>query len=110
MNSPNTNPRDIPQDITQPLRQVTSHPWFEKLARFGYVAKGIVYIIIGLLAVQAATGNGGKTTGSSGALETIATQPFGKELLIVMTFGIIGYVMWRAVQALLDPEHSHISI
>ncbi|MDJ0734961.1 MAG: DUF1206 domain-containing protein [Nostocaceae cyanobacterium] len=102
-----TPPNMRSRDIIQPLKQVASHPWFEKLARFGYAAKGVVYIIIGLLAVQAATGTGGKTTGSSGALATIATQPFGRLLLVMMTVGIIGYVLWRAVQAILDPEHSH---
>ena len=93
------------QDIIEPAREVASHPWFEKLARFGYVAKGIVYIIIGLLALQTVAGTGGKTTGSSGALETIVAQPFGRVLLSIMTVGIIGYVMWRLIQAILNPEH-----
>jgi hypothetical protein len=79
--------------------------WVERLARFGYAAKGIVYAIIGVLAVQAAVGQGGKTTDAKGALGAIAAQPFGKFLLALVAFGLIGYVVWRAVQTIQDPEH-----
>jgi len=80
--------------------------WIDKLARVGYTAKGIVYATIGLLAVQAALGNGGKTTGSKGALGTIAAQPFGQFMLAVVALGLIGYVIWRFVQAIQDPDHT----
>lgn len=94
-----------PNEIKQPLQQATANPWFERLARLGYVAKGIVYFIIGLLAAQVALGIGGKTTDSTGALQTIVTQPFGKFLLAIVTLGMIGYALWRLVEALFDPEH-----
>lgn len=82
-----------------------SSAWIERLARFGYAAKGVVYIIIGLLATQAAIGAGGKTTDAKGALQTIVTQPFGKFLLALVAIGLVGYVLWRFVQAFLDPEN-----
>lgn len=78
----------------------------EKLARFGYVAKGVVYALIGVLAVLAAfSAGGGKTTGTSGALHTIASQPFGSVLLFLIGIGLFGYVIWRLIQAINDPEH-----
>lgn len=79
--------------------------WIEKLARFGYTAKGIVYAIVGLLALQVALGNGGRTTDTKGALSTIAVQPFGKFMLAVVALGLIAYVVWRFVQAIQDPDH-----
>jgi hypothetical protein len=79
--------------------------WVERLARLGYLAKGIVYAIVGVLAVQAAFGAGGQTTDTKGALSAIAAQPFGKFLLALLTVGLIGYVVWRFVQAVQDPEH-----
>ncbi|PZD75230.1 hypothetical protein C1752_00558 [Acaryochloris thomasi RCC1774] len=79
--------------------------WIERLARLGYAAKGIVYITIGALSTLAALNMGGGTTGSSGALETIAQQPFGQILLGVVAVGLAGYALWRFVQAGLDPEH-----
>ena len=96
----------LSENIKQPVRQAASHPWVERLARLGYAAKGLVYFIVGLLAAQAAFGSGGKITDTSGALETIVTQPFGKFLLGIVTLGLIGYSLWRFVQTILDPEGS----
>jgi len=76
-----------------------------KLARFGMFAKGTVYIILGVLTAMAAFNvGGGQTTGKSGALEFIYSQPFGKILLGVVALGLFGYVVWRWVQAFKDPE------
>ncbi|GAB4460565.1 MAG: DUF1206 domain-containing protein [Armatimonadaceae bacterium] len=80
-------------------------PWVERLARLGYSARGIVYITIGWLAILAAMGRGGETTGSGGALQTIAQQPLGTFLLIVIAVGLVGYAIWRLVQGVSDPEH-----
>ncbi len=79
--------------------------WVERLARLGYAAKGFVYAIVGVLAVQTAIGQGGKTTDTRGALGTIAAQPFGQFLLVLVALGLIGYMVWRFVQAFKDPEH-----
>jgi hypothetical protein len=81
---------------------------FEWLARAGLVARGVIYGIIGVLAIKLAIGDGGKTTNQQGALETIAKQPFGKALLILMTVGLAGYATWRLVRAAIGhgPEAS----
>ncbi len=78
--------------------------WIERLARFGYATKGFVYGLIGILAVTAALTTGGKTTDTEGALQTIAAQPFGKLLLLLIAVGLIGYTLWRIIQAIKDPE------
>jgi fumarate reductase subunit D len=81
---------------------------FEWLARAGFVARGLIYGIIGILAIKLAVGAGGKTTNQQGALETIARQPFGKVLLILVAIGLAGYALWRLLHALLGhgPEDS----
>ncbi len=88
-------------------KQLTNNSslWVERLARFGYAAKGVVYGIVGLLAAQAAFGGGGKTTDTRGALQEIVKQPFGKVLLGIVAIGLFGYVIWRFVQAIKDPEN-----
>jgi hypothetical protein len=82
--------------------------WIEKLARFGYAAKGFVYGLVGFLAVLAAVNAGGKTTDTNGALTTIAAQPFGVFLLVLIAIGLVGYVIWCLVRALQNPENKKI--
>jgi uncharacterized protein DUF1206 len=81
---------------------------FEWLARSGFVARGLIYGIIGILAIKLALGAGGTTTNQQGALKTIAHQPFGKVLLILVAIGLAGYAFWRFLHALLGhgPENS----
>lgn len=75
----------------------------ETLARLGYVAKGFVYGAIGILALMAAFSVGGETTDTTGALHAIAAQPFGQILLALIAIGLVGYVLWRLIQAIQDP-------
>jgi Domain of Unknown Function (DUF1206) len=81
---------------------------FEWLARAGFVARGLIYGIIGILAIKLAVGAGGTTTNQQGAMKTIAHQPFGKVLLILVAIGLAGYSLWRLLRALLGhgPEDS----
>jgi hypothetical protein len=80
-------------------------PWVTLLARFGYAAKGIVYIIIGVLAAYASFTTGGRTTDTRGALEEILYKPYGKYLLGAIAIGLAGYALWRFVQAIKDTEN-----
>ena len=63
-------------------------PW---LARAGLVARGAIYAIIGVLALEVAFGSGGKTTNQKTALAEIAQQSGGKILLVLMAIGLFGY-------------------
>jgi uncharacterized membrane protein YidH (DUF202 family) len=78
----------------------------ERLARFGYAAKGIVYATVGILAAKAAFFSGNPES-SRDALSAIATQPFGQFLLAIVAVGLFGYVLWRFVQVVKDPEHGN---
>jgi hypothetical protein len=80
-------------------RESTNSTAFEALARAGLVARGAVYVIIGILAVQVANGSGGTPSNQRGALETIQRQPFGHWLLVATAVGLGGYALWRFVQA-----------
>ncbi len=86
-------------------REAARNPWVERLARFGYAARGVVYAVIGLLALQAAFAGGrsGETTGAEGAIQKIAEQ--SRVLLVLVAIGLAGYALWRFVQAFLDPDH-----
>lgn len=82
-----------------------ARPWIERLARAGYVAKGIVYAVIGVLALRQAFGSGGETTGTSGAVESVGARPFGSLLLAVLGLGLLGYMLWKLTQAVMDTEN-----
>jgi hypothetical protein len=79
-------------------------PWIERLGRFGYAAKGVVYVLIGILAAQAAFGLGGETTDTQGALREIAQAPFGQFLIGLVAVGLVGFALWSMVQAIMDTE------
>jgi hypothetical protein len=75
-------------------------------ARVGYAAHGVVYAVLGVLALLTAFGEAsGKLTDSRGALEAIGEQPFGTALLWATSVGLLCYALWSAVRAVLDPEH-----
>jgi hypothetical protein len=80
-------------------------PWVKRLGRMGYLAKGSVYLLIGILAFMAAIGVGGQTTGTKGALASIASKPFGEILLWILAIGLAGYVIWKVVEAITDPQN-----
>lgn len=77
----------------------------ETLARVGYGARGVVYGLIGGLALLAALGSGGQTGGSRSALQTLLSQPFGKLWLVLIALGLFGFCAWRFMEALTDADH-----
>lgn len=79
-------------------------PWVARLARAGYIAKGIVYAVIGLLALRQAFGSGGGIIGTSGAVESVGARPFGSLLLVLLALGLLGYTLWKFTQAVMDTE------
>ena len=81
-----------------------TRPWIEGMARLGYAAYGVVYVLVGVLSVRAASGGGGKTAGQEGALQTILLAPLGRALLGLVALGLLGYAAWRLFQGVLDPD------
>lgn len=77
----------------------------EVAARVGHAAKGVIYVLIGGLALMAAFGEGGGTTGGNGVVRWIAQQAFGQLLLVGVGIGLGAYGLWRAVCSALNPEN-----
>ncbi|KZZ85156.1 DUF1206 domain-containing protein [Bacillus sp. SJS] len=80
-------------------------PWIRRLGRFGYMAQGLVYGLIGILAFMAAIGAGGKTTDTKGMLQSLPGMPLGELLLWIIGIGLIGYSIWGIVKCFTDPEN-----
>lgn len=77
--------------------------WFEGMARVGFVAKGLVYILVGVLAAAAAWGSGA-AEGSEGALRSLVDEPFGQVILGAVALGLACYALWRFTSATANPE------
>ncbi len=81
---------------------------FEVLSRGGFVARGLVYGLIGLFAFEVAVSDTGKLTNQEGAIETVSDQPLGGFLLLLLAIGLAGYAIWRLFRSALGhgPEDS----
>ena len=86
-------------------RRAGKSPWVERLGRIGLVAKAVIYAVIGVLAIQVARGGREESPDKGGALRTIAEQPFGKGLLVLLACGLAGYALWRLAQGILDRDN-----
>jgi hypothetical protein len=72
--------------------------WVDRLARFGLLGKGVVHVVIGLLALQIArTGSSSSEASASGTLRYVADLPFGGVALWVMGFSLLALAAWRAI-------------
>ena len=76
----------------------------ERAGRAGYVAMGVSFGVVGVLAMRVAVNGGGRTPDRQGALAVVAEKPFGKVLLVLLAIGFAGYALWRFVQAALDRD------
>jgi hypothetical protein len=88
---------------TQERIEDAAQPWVEPLARLGLAARGLVYAVVGVLAVRIALEKPDEAD-RRGALQAVKRQPFGEALLIVIAVGFAGYALWRFLQAVLDTE------
>lgn len=77
----------------------------KKMARTGYVAKGSVYGITGVLTLLSALNLGGQKSGGFKVMDFLEKQPFGNILLVLLALGLLCYVIWRFIQAFRDPEN-----
>ncbi len=73
--------------------------WVDWVARAGLVAYGVVYVLIGWLAIQLAFGDRSGAPSSSGALRELAQQPFGGVLIWVVSLGMFLLALWQLIEA-----------
>ena len=88
-------------EANQAARRAAGSVWGDRLARLGFCARGVVYAIVGVIALQIAlrSASGDLDASKEGALREIAERPFGRPLLVVLAIGLGGYVVWRASEA-----------
>src|SRR5579859_3679058 len=88
------------------VKHAVTNPTLELLERFGYAARGALYVVMGVLAFRIASGSpGGQATDLTGSLVFLIGNPFGKLVLVAMIVGLIAYSVWGFVRAIYDPMH-----
>ncbi|MFN8194262.1 MAG: DUF1206 domain-containing protein [Nocardioidaceae bacterium] len=80
-------------------RRVDDSSALDTAIRFGLVAYGVVYLLVGWLALQLAFGDQANAS-TKGAMKTLAEQPFGDVLVWAVAVGMFLLVLWRALEAL----------
>jgi len=86
-------------------RRFGRRPWIallEAAARAGYVARGLVYLSVGTIAMLAALRLTPHARGALGALEAWAAWPLGVGLIWLVALGLCGFAGWRALQSVFD--------
>lgn len=110
IDAPGNTVRKLKDEARSAADDVDASDSYETAARAGYAAKGAVYALVGVLAFMAAltafgAASGGQTSGTSEALGVLDQGTLGRILLGLVALGLIGYVLWRFVQAFVDPEN-----
>jgi hypothetical protein len=77
--------------------------WIAILWRFGYIVRGLVYVLPGAVALRLAWHAQGSTIGQMGAIELIGRQPFGRVMLLTIAVGLGAYASWGVIRAVFDP-------
>lgn len=100
------NPHIVNQATRAASRASRGRP-MEHLSRAGFAAKGLVYLVVGVLALLAAFTSRGEVTDTKGAVRTIGELPGGNVLLAVLAIGLFGYAAWRFVEAAANTENAN---
>jgi Domain of Unknown Function (DUF1206) len=88
------------------VKRAAANPALELLERLGYVVRGTLYAVMGLLALKIVLSvAGGQATDLTGSLVVLVSNPFGKLVLIVVAIGLAAYSLWGFTRAIYDPLH-----
>lgn len=93
--------RRAEREVRQAARNAA--PWVERLARAGYAARGVVYLVMAAIAARAALHHGDPADMRE-TMGAVDRQPGGWWMVWALAVGFAGFALWRLVQAALDPE------
>jgi hypothetical protein len=85
------------------LEIAAESPWLARAARAGLLARGLLYLVVAILAVEVAAGHDDVQPDKQGALQAVVRQPFGRVLVLLLAAGFAGYAAWRFVEAAVGP-------
>src|ERR1700761_7520631 len=98
--SSTSSPRTrMPMGARRSARRAAHSPTMHVLARAGLVARGVIYILIGWVAILVAVGHSAREADQAGALQLLAGKPYGLVSLWLLGIGFVAYALWRLSEA-----------
>ena len=85
--------------VTRRARRASDSPAAHMLARTGLTARGVIYILIGWVALLVALGRSSREADQQGALQLLAGKPYGLASLWLLGIGFAAYALWRLGEA-----------
>lgn len=95
------NTRSVTAQGRGQARRAANSKAMEGAARAGFVARGVIYLLVGALALRIAfPGGGSQQADRGGAVAEIAGKPFGEVMLWLLGAALVGMALWRLSEAL----------
>lgn len=91
--------------MSEGTERVAQGRWIERSGRFGMATKGFSYLLVAVIAVKVAVMDEGRAEDRQGALKTLADEPFGWALLLMVALGFAAYAAWRFAEAIFDRDN-----
>lgn len=92
--------------VQRQLSTIFKRPWVRWYMRLGHGTKGVFYGLIGLFAINDIIHDQPVVAGSEAVLADLKNWPLSSGILGLLSFGLLGYVLWRLIQASIDPGHT----
>ena len=86
------------------MRPASTQTNIQWIARFGYAARGMVYLLAGIFSFSASITGSGESVGPKGALGKTFELPYGGAIVYALAAGLVCFAGWRAVQGIYDPD------
>lgn len=98
-----TKVRVTEDEVKRTAKKAAYSPLMETLTRLGYASRGLIYVMMGILALDVALGKSSSPANPQNAIEAIGRQPAGLVLLWLVLIGLVSYALWGVIRAVLDP-------
>ncbi len=89
------------EEANRQARRAARSPVTRGLARWGLVSKGVLYTLVGAIAVHVSVGGGERLRDRGGALSAVADHWIGLVLIVAVALGLAAYAVWRLAEAFL---------
>jgi hypothetical protein len=100
-----SQPSPVAKSAKRAAHDAVANPWVTHFLRFGQIARGVIYVVVGMLALRLSVGIRDVAMSQNGAIAVIGRQPFGHVMLVALAVGLASYALWDLIRAVLDPNY-----